>query len=39
VRRDDTGAAVVDFVLVGALLTLVFVGIIQLGTVQRKWIA
>ncbi len=32
-RRDDSGAAIVDFVLVGALLTLVFVGIIQLGTV------
>jgi Flp pilus assembly protein TadG len=33
VRHDDSGAAIVDFVLVGALLTLVFVGIIQLGTV------
>jgi Flp pilus assembly pilin Flp len=33
VRRDDSGAAIVDFVLVGALLTLVFIGIIQLGTV------
>lgn len=32
-QRRDSGAAAVDFVLVGALLTLVFVGIVQLGTV------
>ncbi len=31
--RNDSGAAIVDFVLVGALLTLVFVGIVQLGLV------
>lgn len=30
-RPRDGGAAVVDFVLVGALLTLVFVGVVQLG--------
>lgn len=30
---DDTGSAVVDFVLVGALLTLVFVGVVQLAVV------
>lgn len=30
--RDD-GAAIVDFVLVGALLTLVFVGVVQLALV------
>jgi Flp pilus assembly protein TadG len=29
--RPDGGAAVVDFVLVGALLTLVFVGVVQLA--------
>lgn len=33
VRRSDSGAAVVDFVLVGALLTLVFLGVVQLGVV------
>lgn len=32
-RRDESGAAVVDFVLVGALVTLVFLGVLQLGTV------
>lgn len=31
--RADTGSAVVDFVLVGALLTLVFVGVVQLAVV------
>ncbi|MFP5333880.1 MAG: TadE/TadG family type IV pilus assembly protein [Actinomycetes bacterium] len=31
--RRDAGAAVVDFVLVGALLTLVFLGVVQLATV------
>ncbi len=30
-RSPDDGAAVVDFVLVGALLTLVFLGVVQLG--------
>lgn len=33
VRLTDDGAAVVDFVLVGALLTLVFLGVVQLGVV------
>jgi Flp pilus assembly protein TadG len=33
VPRRDAGAAIVDFVLVGALLTLVFLGIVQLGAV------
>jgi Flp pilus assembly protein TadG len=32
-RRGDRGAAVVDFVLVGALVTLVFVGVLQLAVV------
>ena len=32
-RGQDGGAAVVDFVLVGALLTLVFVGVVQLAVV------
>jgi hypothetical protein len=32
VARDD-GAAIVDFVMVGALLTLVFVGVVQLALV------
>ncbi|HZI95996.1 MAG TPA: TadE family protein [Actinomycetales bacterium] len=32
-RWSDGGAAVVDFVLVGALLTLVFLGVVQLGVV------
>ncbi|HEY6798383.1 MAG TPA: TadE family protein [Kineosporiaceae bacterium] len=32
-RRGDRGAAVVDFVLVGALATLVFVGVLQLAVV------
>jgi hypothetical protein len=32
-RSRDGGAAVVDFVLVGALLTLVFLGVVQLGVV------
>jgi len=32
-RPPDAGAAVVDFVLVGALLTLVFLGVVQLGVV------
>ena len=31
--RGDSGSAVVDFVLVGALLTLVFVGVVQLAVV------
>ena len=31
--RRDPGAAVVDFVLVGALLTFVFLGVVQLATV------
>lgn len=31
--RDDTGSAIVDFVMVGALLTLMFVGVIQLALV------
>lgn len=31
--RDDTGAAVVDFVLVGALLLFVTFGVIQVGLV------
>jgi Flp pilus assembly protein TadG len=30
-RGDDSGAAVVEFVLVGTLLTLLFVGLLQLG--------
>ena len=30
-RRDDSGAAVVEFVLVGTLLTLLFVALLQLG--------
>lgn len=30
-RLSDAGAAIVDFVLVGALLTLVFLGVVQLG--------
>ncbi|MDQ1643610.1 MAG: hypothetical protein QOJ90_2961 [Actinomycetota bacterium] len=29
--RDDGGAAVVEFTLVGALLTLLFLGVLQLG--------
>lgn len=32
-RGDDEGSAVVDFVLVGALLTFVFVGVVQLAVV------
>ena len=32
-RRDERGAAVVDFVLVGTLLTLIFVGVLQLSMV------
>jgi Flp pilus assembly protein TadG len=32
-RRDDTGAAVVDFVLVGTLLLFVTFGVIQVGLV------
>lgn len=32
-RASEGGAAVVDFVLVGALLTLVFLGVVQLGVV------
>jgi Flp pilus assembly protein TadG len=32
-RRDETGAAVVDFVLVGALMLFVTFGVIQLGLV------
>ena len=32
-RSPDDGAAAVDFVMVGALLTLVFLGIVQLGLV------
>ena len=32
-RRDDTGAAVVDFVLVGTLLLFVSFGVIQVGLV------
>lgn len=32
-RGGDEGSAVVDFVLVGALLTLVFVGVVQLAVV------
>ncbi len=31
--RDETGSAIVDFVMVGALLTLMFVGVIQLALV------
>ena len=31
--RRDSGAAVVDFALVGALLTLLFLGVVQLATV------
>jgi Flp pilus assembly protein TadG len=31
--RRDAGAAVVDFVLVGSLVTLVFLGVVQLATV------
>lgn len=31
--RRDSGAAVVDFALVGALVTLVFLGVVQLATV------
>ncbi len=31
--RDDSGSAVVDFVMVGALLTLLFVGVVQLAVV------
>ncbi|NNM46286.1 TadE/TadG family type IV pilus assembly protein [Knoellia koreensis] len=31
VRRRETGAAVVDFVLVGSMLTFLFLGIVQLG--------
>jgi Flp pilus assembly protein TadG len=31
--RDDAGAAIVDFALVGALLTLLFVAVIQLAVV------
>ena len=31
VRRVDAGAAVVDFVLVGAVLTLMFAALLQLG--------
>ncbi len=30
-RRVEAGAAVVDFVLVGAVLTLIFAGLLQLG--------
>ena len=32
-RRDDRGSAVVDFVLVAALLTIVFVAVVQLAVV------
>ena len=32
-RRPDRGAAVVDFVLVGTLATLIFVGVVQLAVV------
>lgn len=32
-RRDETGAAVVDFVLVGTLLLFVTFGVIQVGLV------
>jgi Flp pilus assembly protein TadG len=31
--RDDRGAAIVDFALVAALLTLVFLGVVQLAVV------
>ncbi|WP_019137746.1 TadE family protein [Cellulomonas massiliensis] len=31
--RDDRGSAIVDFVLVGALVTLVFAGVVQLTLV------
>jgi Flp pilus assembly protein TadG len=31
VRRREAGAAVVDFVLVGSMLTFLFLGIVQLG--------
>lgn len=32
-ESDDSGSAVVDFVMVGALLTLLFVGVVQLAVV------
>lgn len=32
-RGDDAGAAIVDFALVGALLTIVFVAVVQLAVV------
>lgn len=34
-QRGDGGSAVVDFVLVGAFVTLVFVAVIQLAAVQH----
>lgn len=34
-QRGDAGSAVVDFVLVGAFVTLVFVAVIQLAAVQH----